>query len=128
MDRVFEALASAPRRRILAYLNGGELTAGEIAGRFDFSKPALSGHLRILEDAGLIEREKRGQFVYFRLVPDTLANTVFAWVTELCPQGGPLKRESRKRAAEKRAAPADGNADPDAAPAPDATQKPDTID
>ncbi len=128
MDRVFEALASAPRRRILAYLNGGELTAGEIAGRFDFSKPALSGHLRILEDAGLIEREKRGQFVYFRLVPDTLANTVFAWVTELCPQGGPLKRESRRRAAGKRTAPAGGNADPDAAPAPDATQKPDTID
>lgn len=128
MDRVFEALASTPRRRILAYLNGGELTAGEIASRFDFSKPALSGHLRILEDAGLIEREKRGQFVYFRLVPDTLANTVFAWVTELCPQGGPLKRESRKRAAEKRAGSPDGSADPDAAPAPDAMQKPDTID
>ncbi len=127
MDRVFEALASAPRRRILAYLNGGELTAGEIAGRFDFSKPALSGHLRILEDAGLIEREKRGQFVYFRLVPDTLANTVFAWVTELCPQGGPLKRESRKRAAEKRTGSPDGSADPGAAassPAPksDATE------
>lgn len=101
MDRVFEALASTPRRRILAYLNGGELSAGEIAARFDFSKPALSGHLRILEDAGLIEREKRGQFVYFRLVPDRLANTVFAWVTELCPQGRPLKRESRAR---KRAA------------------------
>lgn len=98
MDRVFEALSSTPRRRILAYLNGGELTAGEIASRFDFSKPALSAHLRILEDAGLISREKRGQFVYFQLVPDRLANTVFAWVSELCPQGGPLKRESRARA------------------------------
>ena len=76
MDRVFEALASAARRKILAYLNEGELTAGEIGSRFDFSKPALSGHLRILEDAGLISREKRGQFVYFQLVPDRLANTV----------------------------------------------------
>jgi ArsR family transcriptional regulator len=119
MDRVFEALASAPRRRILAYLNGGELTAGEIASRFDFSKPALSGHLRILEGAGLIAREKRGQFVYFRLMPDTLANTVFAWVTELCPVGGPLKRESRTRAAKKRdAAPTEGD-DASAAPNPD---------
>lgn len=98
MDRVFEALSSTPRRRILAYLNGGELTAGDIASRFDFSKPALSAHLRILEDAGLIAREKRGQYVYFQLVPDRLANTVFAWVSELCPQGRPLKRESRARA------------------------------
>jgi ArsR family transcriptional regulator len=117
MDRVFEALSSTPRRRILAYLNGGELTAGEIASRFDFSKPALSAHLRILEDAGLISREKRGQFVYFQLVPDRLANTVFAWVSELCPQGGPLKRESRARAKAAKAGrgPAEPTADVDAA-------------
>ena len=98
MDRVFQALASAARRKILAYLNEGELTAGEIASRFDFSKPALSGHLRILEDAGLIVREKRGQFVYFRQVPERLTNTVFAWAAELCPVARPLKRESRQRA------------------------------
>jgi ArsR family transcriptional regulator, arsenate/arsenite/antimonite-responsive transcriptional repressor len=98
MERVFEALSSTARRMILAYLNEGELTAGEIATRFDFSKPALSGHLRILEDAGLIQREKRGQFVYFRLVPERLANTVYAWAAELCPVARPLKRESRARA------------------------------
>jgi ArsR family transcriptional regulator, arsenate/arsenite/antimonite-responsive transcriptional repressor len=98
MDRVFEALASTARRKILAYLNEGELTAGEIAARFDFSKPALSGHLRILEEAGLIRREKRGQFVYFQLVPERLANTVFAWAAELCPVAGPLKREGKRRA------------------------------
>jgi len=97
MDTVFEALASTARRKILAYLSEGELSAGEIAERFDFSKPALSGHLRILEQAGLIEREKRGQFVYFRLVRDRLANTVFAWVAELCPVAGPIKRERRAR-------------------------------
>jgi DNA-binding transcriptional ArsR family regulator len=97
IEKVFEALASTPRRKILAYLNGGELTAGEIADKFDFSKPALSGHLRILEDAGLIRREKRGQFVYFELVPDRLANTLFDWVTEICPVANPLKRESRAR-------------------------------
>jgi ArsR family transcriptional regulator len=101
MNRVFEALASNARRQILAYLNEGELTAGEIAARFDFSKPALSNHLRILEEAGLIERDKRGQFVYFRLVPERVANTVFAWAAELCPTAGPLKRESRTRARAK---------------------------
>ena len=101
MDRVFEALASGARRQILAYLNAGELTAGEIGERFDFSKPALSNHLRILEDAGLIEREKRGQFVYFRQVPERLTNTLFAWAAEVCPVAGPLKRESRVRARSK---------------------------
>ena len=101
MDKVFEALASTARRKILAYLNQGELSAGEIGERFDFSKPALSGHLRILEGAGLIEREKRGQFVYFKLVPDRLANTLFAWAAEVCPVAGPLKRESRARARKK---------------------------
>ena len=49
----------------------------------------------MLEQAGLIEREKRGQFVYVRLVPDRLANTVFAWAAEVCPLAGPLKRERR---------------------------------
>ena len=96
MDKVFSALASMPRRQILAYLNAGELTAGEIGDRFDFSKPALSNHLRILEEAGLIAREKRGQFVFFRLVPERIANTVFAWASEVCPVAGPLKRERRK--------------------------------
>ena len=98
MDKVFSALASMPRRQILAYLNAGELTAGEIGDRFDFSKPALSNHLRILEEAGLIARETRGQFVFFRLVPERIANTVFAWASEVCPVAGPLKRERRKGA------------------------------
>lgn len=101
MERVFAALASTARRKILAYLNQGELTAGEIAERFDFSKPALSSHLRVLEEAGLIAREKRGQFVYFRLVPERVANTVFAWAAGICPVAGPLKRESRAKATRK---------------------------
>ncbi len=96
MDNVFTALASLPRRKILAYLQAGELTAGELAERFKFSKPALSGHLKVLEQAGLIAREKRGQFVYLQLVPDRIANTVFAWASDLCPVSRPLKRERAK--------------------------------
>jgi len=101
MDKVFEALASTARRKILAYVNQGELSAGEIAERFDFSKPALSGHLRVLEEAGLISREKRGQYVYYRLVPDRLTNTLFSWVAEVCPVAGPLKREAKARSRKK---------------------------
>ena len=85
MDRVFQALASAPRRSILHYLQQGEMSAGEIALRFAFSKPALSGHLRILENAGLIARDKRGQFVFFKLLPLKLEETVIGWSLDLYP-------------------------------------------
>lgn len=93
MQKVFEALASAPRRKILAFLAEAELNAGEIASRFAMSKPAVSQHLAVLENAGLVASEKRGQFVYYRLVPDSLANTLNSYVQQVCPVSRPLKRE-----------------------------------
>ena len=94
MNKVFEALASTPRRKILAYLAEVDLTAGEIAARFDMSKPAISKHLQILENAGLVASEKRGQFVHYSLVRENLANTLNGLVQHLCPVSTPLKRES----------------------------------
>src|SRR4051812_29130028 len=101
MQKVFEALASTPRRKILAYLAHAELSAGEIASRFEMSKPAVSQHLTVLENAGLIASEKRGQFVFYRLVPDSLANTLNAYVQEVCPVSRPLKAESSRIAKER---------------------------
>lgn len=95
MQKVFEALASAPRRKILAFLSETELNAGEIAARFEMSKAAVSQHLSVLENAGLVASEKRGQFVYYRLVPESLANTLNSYVQEVCPVSRPLKRESK---------------------------------
>ncbi|SMC57185.1 metalloregulator ArsR/SmtB family transcription factor [Rhizobium sp. RU36D] len=97
-QRVFNALASAPRRKILAYLSASGLTAGEIAARFDMTKPSVSQHLSILEEAGLITRKKRGQFVHYSLVPNNLVNTLTGFVQEVCPVGRPLKKESRAKA------------------------------
>lgn len=94
MDKVFEALASTPRRKILAYLAKVDLTAGEIAGRFNMSKPAISKHLSVLENAGLVASEKRGQFVHYSLVREHLANTLNGFVQHVCPVSTPLKRES----------------------------------
>ena len=96
-DTIFDALASTPRRKILAYLAEAELTAGEIAARFSMSKPAISKHLSILENAGLIRGEKRGQFVHYALVRESLVNTLNGFVQEVCPVSRPLKRESKKR-------------------------------
>lgn len=96
MDKIFEALASLPRRKILAYLAEANLTAGEIAERFEMSKPAISKHLQVLENAGLITGEKRGQFVHYKLVRDNLANTLNGFLSEVCPVARPLKKESAR--------------------------------
>lgn len=102
MERVFQALASTPRRKILAYLAHAELSAGDIAARFEMSKPAVSQHLSVLENAGLIVSEKRGQFVFYRLVPAALTNVLNGYVQEVCPVSRPLKVESRALAEKRR--------------------------
>lgn len=95
---VFEALSSTPRRRILNYLSATTLTAGEIAERFDMSKPALSKHLKILEMAGLIEGEKKGQYVYYSLIVDNLVNSLYDFAANFCPVGSKIKKESKQLA------------------------------
>jgi DNA-binding transcriptional ArsR family regulator len=101
IDQVFEALASRPRREILAYLSATEMTAGEIASRFDMSAPSISRHLSVLESAGLVSSEKRGQYVVYQLNRDSLVNTLTGFAFEICPVGKPLKREARRIAAKK---------------------------
>ncbi len=96
-DKIFEALASTPRRQILAYLSEQELAAGDIAARFEMSAPAISRHLSVLEGAGLISSERRGQYVVYALNRDSLVNTLTQFALALCPVGGPLKRESKAR-------------------------------
>jgi DNA-binding transcriptional ArsR family regulator len=100
-DRIFAALSSSARRQILAYLSAGELTAGQVAERFSMSAPAISRHLSLLQAAGLVSSEKRGQFVMYRLNSDNLVNTLTGFAFELCPKAGPLKREARRMARQK---------------------------
>lgn len=99
--KVFEALSSTPRRLILSYLSSAELTAGEIAKRFEMSKPALSKHLKILENAGLVYSQKNGQFVIYSIADDNLITTLVNFAASFCPQGSPLKEESRRLAVKK---------------------------
>jgi DNA-binding transcriptional ArsR family regulator len=97
-DAVFAALASTPRRKILAYLSEAELTASEIADRFEMSKPALSKHLKLLEGAGLVVSERRGQYVHYRVADRNLLATLHSMLATFCPVGGPLKREGAAKA------------------------------
>jgi len=68
LDTIFEALAHPVRRRILSLLKAeGELAAGDLAQHFDIGKPTLSHHLRTLLEAGLVDRERRGRNLYYRV-------------------------------------------------------------
>ena len=67
MNALFKALNDPTRREILELLKDGEMTAGDIANKFDMTKPSISHHLDLLKQAGLVEAEKDGQFIYYSL-------------------------------------------------------------
>jgi DNA-binding transcriptional ArsR family regulator len=79
---VFGALSHATRRHILAVLNarGGSMTAGDIAGRFHHSWPTISRHLKVLNEAGLVRIEKRGQQRVYHLEGERLTGVVETWI------------------------------------------------
>jgi ArsR family transcriptional regulator len=100
-EKIFEALASTPRRKILAFLSKSELTNSELAERFGMSAPSMSRHLSILENAGLVSSAREGQRVLYKLTPESLVNTLTGFAFEICPVAGPLKREARAGAKRK---------------------------
>ena len=73
LDPVFNALADATRRAILARLAQGEATVGALSEPFSISAPAISRHLKIVEEASLITNERHGKQRVCRLKPETLA-------------------------------------------------------
>ncbi|MEU5906810.1 metalloregulator ArsR/SmtB family transcription factor [Micromonospora sp. NPDC047527] len=82
MDEVASAIADPVRRRILTLLHGTPLSAGEIAQRFAISRPAISRHLRVLRESGLVRDDLVGRKRIYRLEPGPLAALV-DWLTEL---------------------------------------------
>jgi DNA-binding transcriptional ArsR family regulator len=71
----FKALAHPTRREIVERLSGGAATVGEVTRGFDVSKPTISRHLRMLEDAGVVTRVIDGRTHRLALRPETLAET-----------------------------------------------------
>jgi DNA-binding transcriptional ArsR family regulator len=96
---VFDAIAQPKRREILRLLAGGELSAGEIASRFEVSQPAISQHLKVLRDAGLVEERREAQRRLYRVRPDGLAD-LHGFLAEVMPAG--LQRLKRAAEAEQR--------------------------
>ncbi|MFE7111860.1 ArsR/SmtB family transcription factor [Streptomyces sp. NPDC057575] len=74
LAKVFKALGDPVRLRLLSMIasrNGGEICVCDLTPAFDLSQPTISHHLKLLKQAGLIASERRGTWVYYRLLPAT---------------------------------------------------------
>ena len=100
---VFEAIAQPKRREILRLLAAGELSAGEIASRFAVTQPAISQHLKVLKEAGLISERRDAQRRLFSMRPEGLAD-LHGFLAEVLPAG----LERLKQAAEEEERKVDG--------------------
>jgi ArsR family transcriptional regulator, arsenate/arsenite/antimonite-responsive transcriptional repressor len=75
LARIFKALGDPVRLRLVSLIGarqGGEVCVCDLTSAFDLSQPTISHHLKVLREAGLIDSERRGTWVYYRLVPAAL--------------------------------------------------------
>ncbi len=76
MSKVLKALADPTRQRVLELLRASPMSAGDLADHFTFSKPTMSAHYAVLKEAGLIEGEKTGKQIIYRLKMSVLEETL----------------------------------------------------
>ena len=86
MEAALRAIAEPRRRTILRLVGGGELSAGEIAAHFDVTRPAVSQHLTVLKEAGLVTERRDGPRRLYRARPEGLAG-VRAFLDEFWTDG-----------------------------------------
>jgi DNA-binding transcriptional ArsR family regulator len=86
MNEAFKALADPTRREILRLLRQGEMTAGDLAEKFDMSKPSMSHHFSVLKQADLVSARREGQQIYYSL-NTTVAEDLLAIIWDLFSRG-----------------------------------------
>jgi ArsR family transcriptional regulator len=77
LAQVFKALGDPVRLRLVSLIGaraGGEVCVCDLTSAFDLSQPTISHHLKVLHDAGLLDRDKRGVWAYYRIRPEALAS------------------------------------------------------
>ena len=79
MNNVFKALSDPTRRRVLELLRKRPMTAGDLSEHFPVSKPTMSAHFAVLREANLIEAEKLGKTVMYRLNLSVLEETLLGF-------------------------------------------------
>ncbi|HEU0234933.1 MAG TPA: autorepressor SdpR family transcription factor [Candidatus Limnocylindrales bacterium] len=78
VNRVYRALADPTRRRVLALLRERDMTAGELAAEFELSWPTMSGHFSVLREADLIQADRTGSTITYRLNVSVLEEAMLA--------------------------------------------------
>ena len=91
-NSVFKALADPTRREILRLLRRKEMSAGDLAERFDMTKPTVSHHFAVLKEADLIVSRREGQQIIYSL-NTTVTQDLLAWLWELL--GSEQQREKK---------------------------------
>ena len=81
-NQAFKALADPTRREILRLLRKGEMTAGDLAQRFDMTKPTMSHHFAVLKEADLLTSRREGQQIWYGL-NTTVVQDLMAWTMDL---------------------------------------------
>lgn len=79
MSNVFKALSDPTRRRVLELLKTKDMSAGELAEHFTFSKPTMTGHFAVLKEAGLVEAERHGNQIIYRLKMSVLEDALMGF-------------------------------------------------
>ena len=79
MNAVFKALSDPSRRRVLQLLRERPMSSGELSDHFTVSKPTMSAHFAVLQEAGLIEAEKSGRTIIYRLVMSVLEEALLGF-------------------------------------------------
>ena len=82
LQKTMKALSDPIRREILTLLKDGRKAAGDIAGHFDISDAAVSRHLSVLKEAGLIRDTREGKFIYYDLNASVLEE-ILLWISDL---------------------------------------------
>ena len=101
MEAALRAIAAPRRRQILSLVRDGELSAGEIAGHFDVTRPAVSQHLNVLKEAGLVSERRNGTRRLYRARPEGLAQ-LKAFLEEFWDERlDALKAEAEREEAEQ---------------------------
>jgi DNA-binding transcriptional ArsR family regulator len=104
VEAALKALVAPRRRQILSLVREGELSAGEIASHFDVTRPAVSQHLNVLKEAGLVNERRNGTKRLYRARPEGL-DPVKEYLEEFWDERlETLKREAEREEARKRGA------------------------